>query len=125
MLATKVVQLSRGCEDRLATCLGLPRAGALAVLEGAPYSNALTEYLAENVEDVKQIAIDPQRPIYLPLKVNSVETVVGTVKKSDKLSRNSILSKVDAGLSQHRGKTEDKRQQIMGDLSGKKKKTMM
>jgi ribonuclease P/MRP protein subunit POP3 len=51
--AIQLVGFSTSCQDRLSTCLGIPRVTAIALLKGAPGSAALMDFLQSHVPAVE------------------------------------------------------------------------
>lgn len=67
--------LPKDSELRLSSALALPSVGILGVMDGAPHSTPLVEYLREHVSDVEAPGLkEATAGRYLPLKVTVVET---------------------------------------------------
>ncbi|PQE08210.1 RNAse p and RNAse mrp subunit protein [Rutstroemia sp. NJR-2017a WRK4] len=82
---TKLVQLPRGVESRLALALGLQRVSFIGILDGAPHCKALVDLVRECVSDIEIPWLDEvQKAEYLEVKINSIETSVGTMKPKEK-----------------------------------------
>ncbi|KAI0969305.1 hypothetical protein F4678DRAFT_473929 [Xylaria arbuscula] len=82
---TRLVELPRACEGRLCESLGIPRVSCVAICAGAPNSNALVDFAREHVATIKvpwfNEAADGD---YRATKINSIETVIGASKKTQK-----------------------------------------
>jgi ribonuclease P/MRP protein subunit POP3 len=82
---TRLIQLPRGAESRLALALGLQRVSFIAILDGAPHCKALVDLVRECVSDIEIPWLDEVRKAeYLEVKINSIETSVGTMKPKEK-----------------------------------------
>jgi ribonuclease P/MRP protein subunit POP3 len=83
----RLVQLPRGCEQRLCESLGLPRAGFIGLFDDAPYSAPLLAFLMDNVSaiDIDWLK-EAQTVEYIPLQVNTVETFVSSRRTPGKCS---------------------------------------
>jgi ribonuclease P/MRP protein subunit POP3 len=82
----RLVQLPKGCEARLCSSLGLPRAAFVAIMEDAPHGKSMIDFVRETVpaiqvEWLKQV----QSPQYRPVKINAIQTTVSMAKKGPKL----------------------------------------
>jgi hypothetical protein len=79
---TRLLQLPKGSEARLAAALGLPRVNFITLLDAAPHSKPLIDYVRENVAelDVRWLE-EAQSEQYLPVKINAVETFAPVTKK--------------------------------------------
>jgi ribonuclease P/MRP protein subunit POP3 len=83
----RLVQLSKGCEERMSMCMGIPRAGFLAVLDTAPFSATLIDATRTNVAPVDVSWVkDVNMAVYKPLKMNAIQTRVGVSKKKARKS---------------------------------------
>lgn len=71
----RLVMLRKGAEERLGAALALPRVGLIGLIEGAPDSKGLIDFIRVCVSQVEvpwvQEAMTGQ---YLPVKVNEIET---------------------------------------------------
>ncbi|KAF2100377.1 hypothetical protein NA57DRAFT_54469 [Rhizodiscina lignyota] len=76
--ATRLVPLDSKHEQKLASSLGLPRAGVVGLMEGAPGTDALIEYVRSKVEpiDVPWLR-EAAEAKYMGLKVDAVEVKKG------------------------------------------------
>jgi len=77
---TRLVQLPKGCDERVGEALGLPRASFIGLLEGAPHSEALVDLIRQCVEAIEIPWVKETK--YLPVKINTIETTVGERKKA-------------------------------------------
>ena len=70
----RLVMLRKGAEKRLGASLSLPRVGLIGLIEGAPDSKGLIDFIRRCVPQVEvpwvQEAVTGQ---YLPVKVNEIE----------------------------------------------------
>lgn len=72
LAATRLVPLNPTAETRIAAALGLPRAGVVGVLEGAPGSELLAGYVRQHVQPVEVPWIEEAtRGEYLPLQTQT------------------------------------------------------
>ena len=70
--ATRLVPLSPTAEARIAAALGLPRAGVVGIMEGAPGSGPLVEYVRQHVQPVEVPWIqEAAKGAYLPLQTQT------------------------------------------------------
>ncbi|KAH7348753.1 hypothetical protein BKA65DRAFT_266842 [Rhexocercosporidium sp. MPI-PUGE-AT-0058] len=83
--ATRLVQLPRECDARLCDALGLPRVSFIGILEGAPHTKALMEFVREHVLEIDVPWLKEVREEkYLSVKVNVVQTSAPVVEKEEK-----------------------------------------
>lgn len=74
----RLVGLSRPCNDRLSSALGIARASSVAVECGAPGAEALWEFVQKTVPPVEVSWFGPrQDAAFHPTRIGSVETTVG------------------------------------------------
>lgn len=82
---TRLVQLPKGCSARLEASLGLPRASFIALVEDAPHSKHLVDFVREHVPVVEVAWLkEAQSALYRPLRVNAIETTFPVSKKGPK-----------------------------------------
>jgi ribonuclease P/MRP protein subunit POP3 len=80
--ATRLVELPNGSEARVCEALGIPRVSSIGILEGAPHSKPLIDLLRECVPEIEIPWLQQAKESrYLPVKVNSIETLSTVVKK--------------------------------------------
>jgi RNase P subunit Pop3 len=85
--ATRMVQLPGGCDARLAEALGLPRVSFVGILDGAPHSKSLVDLVRECVPEVEIPWLDEAKnSVYLPVKINAIESFVPVAKKESNAS---------------------------------------
>jgi hypothetical protein len=83
--ATRLVQLPKGCEARLSEALGLPRVSFIGILHGAPHSNSLVDLVRDCVPEIEVPWLEEaKKSVYLPLKVNAIESFVPVAKREQK-----------------------------------------
>ena len=83
--ATRLIQLPKGCEARLSAALGLPRVSFIGMLDGAPHSKSLVDLVRECVPEIEVLWLEEaKKSVYLPLKVNVIESFVPVAKKDQK-----------------------------------------
>ena len=80
--ATRLVQLPKGCEARLSEALALPRVSFIGILDGAPHSKSLVDLARECVPVIEIPWLEEaKKSVYLPLKINAIESFVHVVAK--------------------------------------------
>jgi hypothetical protein len=80
--ATRLVQLPKGCEARLSEALALPRVSFIGILDGAPHSKSLVDLARESVPVIEIPWLEEaKKSVYLPLKINAIESFVHVVAK--------------------------------------------
>jgi hypothetical protein len=81
--APRLVQLPDGCGPKLCECLGLARVSFIGLREGAPNSKYLIDLIRRAVPEVKIPWLqEAQNAAYLAVKINAVETTIGTAKEA-------------------------------------------
>lgn len=74
----RLVGFSRACEDRLSSCLGIPRVSCIGLREGSQLAKGIIEFVRDHVPPVDvpwlREARDGQ---FLKPKINACETTVG------------------------------------------------
>ncbi|CAJ2510158.1 Uu.00g060580.m01.CDS01 [Anthostomella pinea] len=85
-IPTRLVGLSKACEDRLSESLGIPRASCIALCDDAPNSEALVEFIRQRVPivDVPWLKVASQAE-HQPTKINTIETSIGAKKQRSKV----------------------------------------
>jgi RNase P subunit Pop3 len=84
---TRLVQLPKGCDERLCEVLGLPRVSFIGLLESAPHSRYLLDVVREFVPEIEVPWLqEAKKSDYLPVKINAVETFVPVAKKEQKVA---------------------------------------
>ncbi|APA15059.1 hypothetical protein sscle_14g098290 [Sclerotinia sclerotiorum 1980 UF-70] len=79
--STRLVQLPKGSEIRIAAALGLSRVSFLGILDDSPNSKALVDLIRDCVEEIQIPWLDEARKTeYLGTKINSIQTSIGAVK---------------------------------------------
>lgn len=79
--STRLVQLPKGSETRIAAALGLPRVSFLGLRDDAPNCKALVDLIRECVEEIEVPWLDEvKKAEYLETKINSIQTSIGAVK---------------------------------------------
>jgi ribonuclease P/MRP protein subunit POP3 len=82
---TRLVGLSKACQDRLSDALGIPRVSCIGLREGASNSKALLDYTREHVPvTVGAWLREAHDADYKDTKINTIETTVGTSKQKRK-----------------------------------------
>ncbi|KAL2164469.1 hypothetical protein VTH06DRAFT_3685 [Thermothelomyces fergusii] len=80
--AVRLVGLSKACEDRLSTALGIPRVSSIGLREDAPQAKGLIEYVREHVEPVEIAWLREARAgRFLETKIDAVPTKIGAKKQ--------------------------------------------
>lgn len=80
--ATRLVQLPRGCDARVAASLGLPRAGVVGLIVDAPHSKPLVDFVLEQVHTIEVLWLKEMRDAqYLPVKINAAATTAPVITK--------------------------------------------
>jgi ribonuclease P/MRP protein subunit POP3 len=78
----RLVQLPKGCDARLCVALGLSRVSFIGILEGAPHSRSLIDFVRDNVPEIEVPWLEEVRKMsYMPVKINAIETSVLVAKK--------------------------------------------
>ncbi|CAD6444907.1 9c8925b4-2850-48a5-b9be-cb44fb5fa038 [Sclerotinia trifoliorum] len=78
--STRLVQVPKGSETRIAAALGLPRVSFLGILDDAPNSKALIDLIRDCVEEIQIPWLDEAKKAeYLETKINSIQTSIGAV----------------------------------------------
>jgi ribonuclease P/MRP protein subunit POP3 len=89
--ATRLVQLPNGCDARLCEVLGLPRVSFIGILDGAPFSKALVDLVRECVPEIEIPWLqEAKKPVYLPVKINTIETFAPIAKKEQTVGCKSL-----------------------------------
>jgi hypothetical protein len=79
---TRLVQLPKGCDGRLCEALGLPRVSFIGLLDGAPHSKSLIDLVQECVPEIETPWLqEAKKSVYLPVKINVIESFVPVPKK--------------------------------------------
>jgi len=82
LLATRVIQIPKAFDARLCQALGLPRVSCIGLLEDAPHSKPLVDLVRESVPAVEVPWLQEiQKSVYLPVKINAIETFTSIVVK--------------------------------------------
>jgi ribonuclease P/MRP protein subunit POP3 len=78
----RLIGFSKSCEDRLSSCLGIPRVSSIGLREGVPQTKALLDYVRQRVSAVDIPWLQEARSgKYLETKINAVEVPVGVKKQ--------------------------------------------
>ena len=79
---TRLVGLSKACEDRLTTALGIPRASCIGIRDGAPRSQTLVDFTRKHVPAIDAPWLeDVAKAEYKEIKIDAVETKIGSKKQ--------------------------------------------
>jgi ribonuclease P/MRP protein subunit POP3 len=79
--AVRLVGLSKACEDRLSTALGIPRVSSIALREDAPQAKGLIDFVREHVAPVRISWLQEARSAkFLETKIDAVPTRIGNKK---------------------------------------------
>ncbi|KAF7944048.1 hypothetical protein EAE96_010458 [Botrytis aclada] len=79
--STRLVQLPKGSETRIAAALGLPRVSFLGILEDAPNSKALVDLIRDCVGEIEIPWLnEAKKAEFLETKINSIQTTIGAAK---------------------------------------------
>lgn len=80
--ATRLVQLPKGCDARLCEALGLSRVSFIGLLDSAPHCKSLVDVVRECVPEIEVPWLqEAKKSVYLPVKINEIETSVPVGKK--------------------------------------------
>jgi ribonuclease P/MRP protein subunit POP3 len=80
--ATRLVGFSRPCEEKLSTSIGFPRVSSIALRADAPGAEALVNFVRERVAPIDIAWLrQAQAGEYLDVKIDAVETLIGTKKQ--------------------------------------------
>ena len=80
----RLVGFSKACEDRLSSCMGIPRASSIALRTNAPQSSSLIEYVLARCPPVEVAWLEEAKTArHRETKVVTSETTVG-VKRQKK-----------------------------------------
>ncbi|KAI9880217.1 MAG: hypothetical protein M1830_004803 [Pleopsidium flavum] len=78
----RLVTLPKVADARLSAALALPRVGLIGLMEGAPHSAALSDYVREHVSKVEVPWLNEAKAgKYLPLKVKAVQMMTPLIQK--------------------------------------------
>lgn len=81
----RLVQLPKGSSSRLSDALALPRVSFIGLVNAAPNSQALVDFIREHVPEVHVPWLqEVQTPVYLPVKINAIDTFATIAKKVSK-----------------------------------------
>ncbi|KAI1001682.1 hypothetical protein K3495_g6519 [Podosphaera aphanis] len=82
---TRLLQLPRDSGARLCESIGLARVSVIGVLEGAPLSTGLLEFVREHVAEVKNPwLLEARKGSYLPVTIKAVKTLAPAAEKKQK-----------------------------------------
>jgi ribonuclease P/MRP protein subunit POP3 len=77
----RLVGFSKSCEERLSSCLGIPRVSSIGLRDGVPQAKALLEFVRQHVPPVEMTWLpEAKAGQYLETKINALEVPVGTKK---------------------------------------------
>ena len=80
--SVRLVMLPKGAEERLGAALSIPRVGLIGLIDGAPESQGLIEFVRKCVPQVEVPWIqEAMAGAYLPVKINEIETSVPVESK--------------------------------------------
>ncbi len=78
----RLVGFSKACEERLSSCLGIPRASAVGLRAGAPQSKALVDFVRTHVSAVEIAWLqEAQDRHHRDTKIKVIETTVGEKRR--------------------------------------------
>ncbi|TGO84801.1 hypothetical protein BPOR_0464g00060 [Botrytis porri] len=78
---TRLVQLPKGSETRIAAALGIPRVSFLGILDDAPNSKALIDSIRNCVGEIEIPWLnEAKKAEFLETKINSIQTTIGAAK---------------------------------------------
>lgn len=73
--STRIISLPEGAEDQLKTVLCIPRVGMVGLIDGAPNSSSLIEFIRDNVPELEVPWLqEAAMGAYLDVKINTVQT---------------------------------------------------
>ncbi|KAI6247086.1 hypothetical protein HI914_04910 [Erysiphe necator] len=79
---TRLVRLSENYHNHLSQCLGIPSASMIGILNGAPLSKGLAEFMTNHVPEIRIPWLEGSSSVqYLPVKINEMENLVASVVK--------------------------------------------
>ncbi|KAF7535228.1 hypothetical protein G7054_g5532 [Neopestalotiopsis clavispora] len=79
---TRLVGLSKSCQDRLSLALGLPRVSVIGLRNDAPKSEALVDFIRQHVPVIEAPWLKEAQDIqFRETKINTIETFVGQRQK--------------------------------------------
>jgi len=82
---TRLVQLPKGCEARINNALGLPNVSLVGLLTEAPRSKGLVDLIQAAVRAIEIPWLQEiKKGIYLPVKINAIETTMPVTVKEKK-----------------------------------------
>ena len=82
-LSTRLVWLPKGAEERLASALRLPRVGIVGIVEAAPGSASVIDYVRQHVRAVEVPWVELAKSgVYLPVKIKTIQTTTPVNSKS-------------------------------------------
>ncbi|TQS33686.1 hypothetical protein Golomagni_05958 [Golovinomyces magnicellulatus] len=83
---TRLVQIPKEYHNQLCECLNVPRVSTIGILDGAPLSNGLLEFIRKHVPEIPIPHLrEPGKIPYVPVQINSVETTSKVSVKRQKL----------------------------------------
>lgn len=78
----RLVGFSRACEERLSSCLGIPRVSSIGLREGLPQTKALVEFVRQHVSPVEMLwKEEATSGNFLPTNIKAVEVPIGAKKQ--------------------------------------------
>lgn len=78
----RLIGFSKSCEDRLSSCLGIPRVSSIGLRDGVPQTKALLDFLRQHVPAVDMPWLQEARSgKYLDTKINALEVPIGVKKQ--------------------------------------------
>ncbi|RKF63374.1 putative rna-processing protein [Erysiphe neolycopersici] len=82
---TRIVRVPKECHNQLCQCLGIPSVSIIGILDGAPLSKGLKEFVIQHVPENKIAWIEEAASVqYLPVRINAIENQVVSVAKRQK-----------------------------------------
>ena len=80
--SARLVGFSRSCQERLSSCLGIPRVSSVAIRTGAPQSKALVDFVRAHVPSIEVTWLEEALAAdHLQTNINAVTTSIGPQKK--------------------------------------------
>ena len=98
-LPIRLVSLPKGAEERLASSLCIPQVGLVGIIEGAPGSAPIIDYVRQHVQAV-QIPW-PEKVLsglYLPVEIKTIRTTDPIQVKDQKPGRHSTANEAGDNL---------------------------
>ncbi|RKF58261.1 putative rna-processing protein [Golovinomyces cichoracearum] len=83
---TRLAHISKEHHNKLCECLNIPRVSIIGILDGAPFSSGLLEFIRKHVPEIWIPHLrEPGKVPYVPVQINAVETISKVSAKRQKL----------------------------------------